>query len=289
MNARNLLLTLGAALTLVFATSGCRSSKSVSATGQSATDTAISRDASVEQRYKSLVTSCYREWSTLSVPVKIELSKPKHFSISGRAYMERNKSVLISLRFLGMEVGTIYVDNDSLFITEKIHKYYVAEGVKSLLGGYPLTVADLQSLLIGQPFMAGKGPFTKADRKNLYICDAPVSSTWTITPPPPADGINYTFSFSMSNDRLERLTVTTDDYLPATVVYSDGSPTPAGSVNSVMNIAATAAKTPIAVSLKWNFRNAEWNSPDLRQWKRPKGYTRLKQKDIINMLSSFQP
>lgn len=289
MNARNILLTLTASLVLVAAASGCRSSKNLSADNSGGATPAISGNTTVEQRYKSLVSDSYREWSTLSLPVKIELSKPKRFSISGRAYMERDKSVLISLRFLGMEVGTVYVDNDSLFITEKIHKYYVAEGVKSLLGGYPLTIADLQSLLLGQPFMAGKGRLAEADRKSLYICDAPVSSTWTITPPATADGIDYTFSLSMSTDRLERLTVTTADYLPATVVYSDASESPAGTVNSVMNITATAAKTPIAASLKWNFRNAEWNSPDLRQWKRPKGYTRLKRKDIINMLSSLQP
>lgn len=289
MKARNSLITLAAALTLTFATSGCGSSKNASTTGQGGAVADRTREATVEQRYESLVTNSYREWSTLSVPVKIELSKPKRFSISGRAYMERDKSVFISLRFLGMEVGTIYIDNDSLFLTEKIHKYYVAEGVKSLLGGYPLTVADVQSLLLGQPFMAGKGRLSEADRRSLYIYDAPVSSTWTITPPAPADGIDYTFSLSMSSDRLERLTITTDDYLPATVVYSDGCKSPAGEVNSVMDIAATAAKTPIAVSLKWNFSNAEWNSPDIRQWKRPKDYTRLKQKDIINMLSSFKP
>lgn len=289
MNARNSLVTLAAALTLALATSGCGSSKNASTTGQDGTAPAIARGATVEQRYESLITNSYREWSTLSVPVKIELTKPKQFSISGRAYMERDKSVFISLRFLGMEVGTIFIDNDSLFLTEKIHKYYVAEGVKSLLGGYPLTVADIQSLLLGQPFLAGKGRLSKADRQSLYICDAPVSSTWTITPPAPADGIDYTFSLSMSSDRLERLTITTDDYLPATVVYSDGKASPAGEVNSVMDIAATAAKTPIAVYLKWNFSNAEWNTPDLRQWKKPKDYTRLKQKDIINALSSFKP
>lgn len=285
------MLTISAALTVAVATYGCRSSQTASNPSRNgAADSAsISSHTTTEQRYKSLVTNGYREWSTLSVPVKIELSKPKRFSISGRAYMERDKSVLISLRFLGMEVGTVYVDNDSLFITEKIHKYYVAEDVKSILGGYPLTIADLQSLLLGQPFMAGKGKLTAADGKKLHISDAPVSSTWTITPPAPTDGINYTFSLSMATDRLERLTVTTDDYLPATVVYSDGSDTPAGTVSSVLDIAATAARTPIAASVKWNFRNAEWNSPDLRQWKRPKGYTRLRQKDIINMLSSFQP
>lgn len=289
MNARNSLITLAAALTLALAASGCGSSKSASATGQNGTAPATSRDATVEQRYETLVANSYREWSTLSVPVKIELTQPKRFSISGRAYMERDKSVFISLKFFGMEVGTIFIDNDSLFVTEKIHKYYVAEGVKSLLGGYPLTVADIQSLLLGQPFMAGKGRLSVADRQSLQICDAPVSSTWTITPPAPADGIDYTFSLSMLSDRLERLTITTDNYLPAIVVYSDGSESPAGEVNSVMEIAATAAKTPIAVSMKWNFSNAEWNSPDLRQWKRPKDYTRLKQKDIINTLSSLKP
>lgn len=267
--------------------SGCRSTKT--AANQSQSGPATVEKATVEQRYNSLISNSYKDWSTLSAPVKIEIDKPKRFSISGRAYMERDKSVLISLRFLGMEVGTVYIDNDSLFITEKIHKYYVAEDVKSLLGGYPLTIADLQSLLIGQPFVAGQGRLTAADRDKVNLCAAPVSKTWTITPPSPADGIEYTFSIAMNTDRLERLTVTAADYLPATVVYTDGGSTPAGTVSSVLNISATAAKTPIAAAIKWNFKNAEWNAKDLRQWKRPKGYTRLKQKEILNILSSVQP
>lgn len=285
MKARNIIIFLIALTALTAATSSCRSSKTASDAAAIATNSA---SVNVDQRFNSMVTDGFADWTTLSVPVKIELSQPKHFSISGRAYMRRDQSVMFSLRFLGMEVANIYIDNDSVFIAEKFHKYYIAEDVKSLLGGYPLSIADLQSLLIGQPFLAGAGRLTADMRQQLEMSDSPVSATWTITPPQPTPGIGYTFAISMDRNRLQRLTITSADRLPAAIVYTDSSFSPAGYVSSSLDITATAAKTNIAASLRWNFSNAEWNAPDMRQWKRPKGYTRIKQQDIIKMLSSLQ-
>lgn len=287
MNARNLIISIIASATIAMAVSGCRSQKN---TATASPPGNIGHGSPVQltaaDRYSILVDS-YKDWSTVSVPVKIELNAPKRFSISGRAYMDRDRSVLLSLRMLGLEVATIYLDNDSIFITEKLHKYYVAEDVKSLLAGYPVTVGDLQSMLLGQAFVAGKGRIDNRELKIMDITDAPVSGGWTITPPPPAEGIGYTFAISDNDNRVERLTVTVENYLPTSVNYTDPAQSPAGTVNSRLEISSHAAKSPVNASMKWNFKGAEWNTTGLRQWKRPHGYTRLKRSDIIKMLSAI--
>lgn len=287
MNARNIIISIISVAVMTIAISGCRSQKDTATTSIPANiGHGPTKPVPVADRYPILVDS-YKDWSTLSVPVKIELNAPKRFSISGRAYMDRDKSVLLSLRMLGLEVATVYVDNDSIFITEKLHKYYIAEDVESLLAGYPVTVADLQSLFLGQAFIAGKGRIDKRELKTMDITNDAVSGSWTITPPPPAKGIGYTFSISDNENRLERLTITLENYLPTLVNYTDPAQSPAGTVNSRLEISSHAAKSPINASVKWNFKGAEWNTTSLRQWKRPHGYTRLKRSDILNMLSSI--
>lgn len=89
-------------------------------------------------------------WSTFSAPVKLQLESPKRFSLSGRATLVRDKSIYISLRMLGMEVGTVYVTPDSVFATEKLHRYIVRESLSKALEGHDIPFAELQDLLIGE-------------------------------------------------------------------------------------------------------------------------------------------
>jgi Holliday junction resolvase RusA-like endonuclease len=264
------------------AITGCRSSST--ATGGTAAygSTDGGKTADPAAAYSSLVAS-YADWSTLSVPVKIELTKPKRFSISGRAYMRRDIDVLISLKFLGMEVATIYIDNDSVHVTEKVHKYYVADGVSSLLAGYPLTVADLQSLLMGQAFVAGKGRATAATRQAFDL--KADGSTALLTAVDPPDGIAY--AFTVADSAVGSLSVSPDDYPTTTVSFSDTATSPAGPVASTVSVDAKAGSTPLTVAIKWSMASAEWNKDTQRRWKAPAGYTRLKRGDIINLLSSF--
>ena len=94
-------------------------------------------------------------WSDLYVPVKLELTEPARMSISGRATMVRDRSIYLSLRMIGMEVATVYVDTDSIFATEKLHKQMLAVDFDKTLGG-KLSVGELQDLLLGDPGKAVK-------------------------------------------------------------------------------------------------------------------------------------
>ncbi len=92
------------------------------------------------------------EWTSVYMPVKVALTKPTAFSLSGRATIERNRGIDVSMRFLGMEVASMTLVNDSVFVLDRYHKYAFAEPLRSVLGSRydKYTVADIISILFGQ-------------------------------------------------------------------------------------------------------------------------------------------
>lgn len=91
------------------------------------------------------------DWTSVYLPVKVSLDKPTSFSLSGRATIERDRAMHISLRVLGMEVAWISVVNDSIFVVDKYHKYAFAEPLSTVLGSRydKYTVTDLVRILFG--------------------------------------------------------------------------------------------------------------------------------------------
>ena len=92
------------------------------------------------------------EWTTLYTPVNITVDKPMSASFSARATMKNGEYVHVSMRFIGMEVAVLYLDNDSAYFIDKYHKYAFAESLDNLLGrryNY-LSLADIQSIILGQ-------------------------------------------------------------------------------------------------------------------------------------------
>jgi hypothetical protein len=123
---------LSAVALLILTLSSCHATKS--AETKSGGDTAVAEQTS--------------KWSDVYIPVKVELTEPSRMSISGRATMVRDRSVYLSLRMLGMEVATVYIDADSIFATEKLHKQMLAVGYEATVGNR-LTIGQLQDVLLG--------------------------------------------------------------------------------------------------------------------------------------------
>lgn len=88
-------------------------------------------------------------WSDVQMPVRVELSKPVSFSLSGRATMLRDSMIHISMRVFGMEVAVVNVTNDSVYLVDKFHKYYFAEPLKTVLGSHMMSVGAMQDIMLG--------------------------------------------------------------------------------------------------------------------------------------------
>lgn len=266
-----------AILCLVLLTiAGCRSSK------QSATLSPESDgERSLSEHFNAL-TSSYAEWEDVNVPVKLELEEPKQYSISGRATMVRGKSILISLRVLGLEVANLYITNDSVYATEKIHKYYLAEDINSLRGKFPVSINDVQDILLGQAFLLEHGRIEKSMKKQVKLFE--MGEYWTILPKKFYDDVEYAFGVS-SDDKLMALTVYRKDVTPLVCQYSNHVSSSAGTIARVSNINISTGKMAMKATIKWDAEKAKWNTGKQNVWKMPKGYKRISGESLMKTLS----
>lgn len=90
-------------------------------------------------------------WKTLETPVSIRISQPMNLGLKGRLTMVKDSWILMSLRFLGMEVGQLYMDTDSVFIVEKMKRTYYAEGLTGVRNMLGMDLGLFQGYLIGRP------------------------------------------------------------------------------------------------------------------------------------------
>lgn len=88
-------------------------------------------------------------WTDLEVPLNISLNSPTRANVAARVKMVRGQMIDVSLRIIGFEVGRLYVTEDSVFGMIKPSKVYMAESLKDVAGQFPVTVSDIQDMLIG--------------------------------------------------------------------------------------------------------------------------------------------
>ncbi|MBQ9077045.1 MAG: DUF4292 domain-containing protein [Muribaculaceae bacterium] len=260
--------------------SSCRSSR------QKGESQPSMQGMTLQERFDAL-TSDYSAWKDVSLPVKVEITAPKRFSISGRATMVRGESILISLRVFGMEVGNLYVTEDSVFATEKIHKYYVAESLERFLGGFPLTINDIQDLLLGQAFVLGNGTMSREDYRKTELATG--SGLWTITPQKTSHGIGYTFCVDDGSNTVSSLIVSKDgNVVPVSCRYSyPVADTGAGTVAGTTTLAGEIGSHGINASLKWSMQDAKWNTGDTRRWDAPENYKRIPVASLVKVIESI--
>lgn len=89
------------------------------------------------------------EWQNVVMPVRVTLRSPKNVSLSGRVTMIRDSVINLSMRILGMEVATVNVTADSVWIADRFHKYVFSESTGRVLGSHRLTVGQMQDILFG--------------------------------------------------------------------------------------------------------------------------------------------
>lgn len=95
-------------------------------------------------------------WTTLYATVDVDMSKPMEMGCSSRLTMENGKCIHLSMRFIGMEVASLYMNSDSIYFVDKYHKYLFAEPLDVVLGDNyrHLTISDLQRIFLGQKTIA---------------------------------------------------------------------------------------------------------------------------------------
>ncbi len=257
--------------------SGCRSSKNTSAGKQETSGQTTPGKGDGFAR----LTANYSTWNDVSLPVSIHLTQPSKFSISGRATMVRGKSIDISLRVLGFEMGRALITNDSAFVIIKPQRTYMAESLDELTKYVSFSTENIQDMLLGRPFLLGL-PTMKADDKKSVKIEI-LENGMLITPRKQPSMANYGYAAG-SDDRLSKLIIvsTGTDIFKADITYGGhAANTPAGAVASTTEIDIQTQKKPYAASLTWKWNNAKWNSGNKTEFSLPKDYRRVKASDLL--------
>jgi len=259
---------------------GCGASKSVSEAGRRpvATATAV-------QRADSLAAS-YGDWSTVSMPVRLSISEPRQFSVNARCTMRRGDFISMSVRMLGFEVASLWLDNDSIHAVDKYHKRYLSEGLRRFLGGADVTIADLQDLLLGRAFVAGAngGTLTPALLPRMRI--DPMDEGVMLLPVNEPAEFNYGFVLSDTDNHLAAATVLAGEKHAVVVNYDDFRKTPAGETAQRTAIETVRGRR-LAAAFGWNLKSAKWNDGTDQRWTPPSGYARVSSGQLMEMLSKF--
>ncbi len=264
-------------LIVLLLSASCKTSKKVADT-----DDFVST-LSLNDRYNYLVEG-YSEWNNLYMPVKVKLIAPKKMSLSARVTMNRDKNILFSLRFLGMEVGNIYVTEDSIFAVDKLHNYYLAESIDGVFKDYDVAMSDIQNLLLGQVFMQGQGTLKKNMRKKIEVSE--VDNDWFITPKKQPQDINYFFTLDKDDNNLSKLSIKHVSFPQVECRYGKFEKSVIGLVAGSTTISGQLGSTPIEVTIEWNQRQCEWNFSKERKWIQPKGYVRISAEQLLKAFSS---
>ncbi|MFG6425810.1 DUF4292 domain-containing protein [Lepagella muris] len=126
-------------------------------------------DSSRRSEVVDSIVAQWNEWETVSINGKLRMPGLP-LSPSVKIYMERDSAVLISLRAPLMgEVGRAEIYADSLLVVNKMKKTYVAEPLTGFMANYPISLSDVQNLLLGRPVVVGEGLLSSGSPESIEL------------------------------------------------------------------------------------------------------------------------
>lgn len=263
----------------------CRTSRNGTyATASGNPDVMISvSDARVALRQ---TVAAYGEWERVKIPLTVRIASPKQLSVGASIEMQRGEYIYISMRYLGVEVCSMWATSDSVTVVDRMHKCYVSEPVSGFLGGFPVNVSNLQDLFLGRVFVLGQSEVVS---KNITAgeIDTGMSGNYIFVPESVSDKLEYGFSLSDVNGLMSFM-VQAGDHDPVKCFYGNPAVTGFGPVASDLKINAVAGKTGIDATLEYNISKIKWNTEvKKRELDIPGGYRRIPASDVMRMMSGL--
>ncbi len=214
----------------------------------------------VEGEFAALAQS-YTDWNSVSMPLKVQINQPKRLNVSATAKMVHGKALAVSLRVFGIEVGSLYADNDSVIVVAKFNNMYCKESMSYITRTYGLTLADIQAVLLGQVFTPGNGRLDAKDIKQYKVVLG--ESSISLTPKKLPKGLSWTFAAALSSTAapsLRTLTVNADGHEPVVAAYGTAKSSGAGMAAPWVNLNTTLKGRKIDATLTWDLDKAKWDA-----------------------------
>lgn len=253
---------------------GCGSSKKASIISKNEN---LPAGASLSDHFDYITTN-YPDWDDVSANITVAVTSPSQVKVSGKATMVRDKSIDLSLRVFGMEMGRVLITPDSVYAMVKPSKIYLQESLKEFMSSYNFSVANIQQLLIGEMFLAGAPDITPADVSQFKM--EAFSEGWTAVPRRQLKGVEYGFMINLT-DNLQRVAGGNDrgqfsvDYETYT-----GQNTAKGLAETT-TFSVVLPKKEIAGEIYWKWDSARWNQGVATTWTTPRGYKRIRPSELM--------
>lgn len=200
----------------------------------------------------AMLSDTYRPWADLYCPVAISIESPERASVSGRCAMVRDSLIYFSLRALGSEVATVRITPDSLCIIDRYNGAFLAEPLDSILSSVPISLSDMQDLLLGHAF----APDSAAAARCIATMDR-------------------------GKAMLRSISFTSDAGHLTAFLYADTVGAPAGPVASSIAASIGTRTAGFSATMQWKLKDAKWNTGRRQRFREPKpAYRRIRPSDI---------
>lgn len=273
------------AVILTASIAGCRSQKETASAGSDLREgVAVPANTALNSRY-TILTESWKPWNDVEVGVKVSLTSPAKLNAAGKAWMKRGEWISISVRMLGFEVATLWVDRDSVVAVDKFHKKYLSQPTKKLLGDANVTIEDIQDMLMGRAFIAGRGTASVADRKLFDFEQA--DNGWYLLPRSQPEMYNYGFLASNTSNALRGAIVEVKNFGTVSANYNDiFESRTCGWFAQEVKLETSRGKK-IAVTLRWDLNGSKFNTGVVKSCRIPDNCERIKMSSLTSLLKSF--
>lgn len=286
MNRNPILLQLASLLLLLVTATSCHSSKNIPQQGESTTPPGeISlNNATLPQRY-TLLTNSWKDWRDMEMGLKIQLTSPAKLNAAGKAYFKRGEWISISIRMIGFEVATLWVDRDSVVAVDKFHKKYISIPTPSLLGDSGLTIENIQDLLLGRAFIAGEGMATP-EMRDKFDFEKQTNGWYLLPRKQPAD-FNYGFLASLTENALRGAVADLKKAGTVQAYYSDNYESRnCGWFAREVTVENSKGKR-IRATLKWDLNGAKFNNGTTKSCRIPDDCEKIEASALPSLLKSL--
>lgn len=270
-------------LMLALSLGGCRSSQGVPSSEVSPVGATFDAANSYE-----LLTGSYKAWQDVEMPVKLSLEEPTGFSASGKAVMVNGRGMSISLRKLGFEVAVLYIGPEDIIMVSKPLRIAYRESTERVTAATGMTVADIQSALLGRLFIPGQGTADAAGRRRFDIVLAGyerADAIWTLKSKVKQHQTVFTARTSAADTTATISGIAVEAAGGIHVDFSGYEATPFGNVPETVSMQAAYGQRQFEASVKWTVDRAKWNTgATVSPPQIPAGYRILSTDALIRLL-----
>ena len=228
------------------------------------------------QRVKSIADRQV-DWQTFSAKGRFAIAGGEEMLASMQMRMVRDRYILISLRGgMGIEGGRIFITPDSLYIIDKINKCYVADVPAVFTAGLPVSLGNLQDVLLCRTFATGnEARVGEVDEYGDF-------STSIIAD----DGATFSFSFDCFNLLDAMVAVRSDGLASCSTGYDDYIETDFGIVATSLSIISRSRDYRINMQAEYSPSSIMWNKQVDDKLSIPSGYSRIEAYALLQQFNS---